>query len=216
MVPTLPASSLLLTKASGGVPHGGGVRIRRGSGDYRRLHDWIAGGMPFGNDNDPKVVSIELTPGERQVDMKSRHQLRVVATFSDGRTADVTGHAKFQSNNEGLGNVDEFGLVTVGEAPGEVAVMANYMGAVGVFQAMIPSANRLASFPKLPEANFIDTWSTRNSRNSTSCPRPEPTTPPSSVGSASTSSAGCRHPRNRGSSSRTRTATDGLGSSTGC
>ena len=157
VVPTLPASSLLLTKASGGVPHGGGVRIRRGSGDYRRLHDWIAGGMPFGNDNDPKVVSIELTPGERQVDMKSRHQLRVVATFSDGRTADVTGHAKFQSNNEGLGNVDEFGLVTVGEAPGEVAVMANYMGAVGVFQAMIPSANRLASFPKLPEANFIDT-----------------------------------------------------------
>ena len=63
----------------------------------------------------------------------------------------------FQSNNEGLGNVDEFGLVTMGEAPGEVAVMANYMGAVGVFQAMIPSANRLASFPKLPEANFIDT-----------------------------------------------------------
>jgi hypothetical protein len=113
--------------------------------------------MPFGEQDDPKVVSIELTPGERQVDMKSRHQLRVVATFSDGRTADVTGHSKFQSNNEGLGSVDEFGLVTIGEAPGEVAVMANYMGAVGVFQAMIPSDRRLASFPRLPEANFIDT-----------------------------------------------------------
>ncbi len=156
VVPTLPATSLLLTKSSGGVPHGGGVRIRRGSGDYRTLYNWIAGGMPFGKNDDPKVVSIELTPRERQVDMKSQHQLRVVATFSDSRTADVTGLAKFQSNNEGLGNVDEFGLVTVGEAPGEVAVMANYMGAVGVFQAMIPSDRRLASFPKLPEANFID------------------------------------------------------------
>jgi len=157
VVPTLPATSLLLTKSSGGVPHGGGVRIRRGSGDYRTLHDWIAQGMPFGSEKDPKVVSIELTPSERQVDMKSRHQLRVVATFSDGRKTDVTGHSKFQSNNEGLGGVDEFGLVSVGEAPGEVAVMANYMGAVGVFQAMIPSDRRLASFPKLPEANFIDT-----------------------------------------------------------
>jgi len=137
VVPTLPATSLLLTKSSGGVPHGGGIRIRRGSGDYRTLHDWIAQGMPFGEQDDPKVVSIELTPGERQVDMKSR--------------------PKFQSNNEGLGSVDEFGLVTIGEAPGEVAVMANYMGAVGVFQAMIPSDRRLASFPKLPEANFIDT-----------------------------------------------------------
>ena len=157
VVPTLPASSLLLTKASGGVPHGGGVRIRRGSGDYRTLYDWIARGMPFGKHTDPKVVSIELTPQERQVGMTSRHQLRVVATFSDGHKTDVTGYAKFQSNNEGLGIVDEFGLVTIAESPGEVAVMASYMGAVGVFQAMIPSARRLDSFPNLPEANFIDT-----------------------------------------------------------
>ena len=157
VVPTLPASSLLLTKASGGVPHGGGIRIRRSSGDYRTLYEWIAQGMPFGEAGDPKVASIKLTPGERQVEMKSQHQLRVVATFSDGRTADVTGHAKFQSNNEGLGTVNEFGLVTIGEAPGEVAVMANYMGAVGIFQAMIPSKSRIADYPRLPEANFIDT-----------------------------------------------------------
>lgn len=156
VVPTVPASSLLLTKVSGGVPHGGGIRIRRGSGDYRTLFDWIAQGAPFGNTADPQVLSIEVTPTERQVDMRSQTQVRVMATFSDGRSTDVTGHAKFQSNNEGLGLVDEFGLVTIGNAPGEVAVMANYMGAVGVFQALIPSDQRIAKYPRLPETNFID------------------------------------------------------------
>ena len=156
VVPTVPASSLLLTKISGGVPHGGGIRIRRGSGDYRTLFDWIAQGAPFGNSEDPQVVSIQVTPAERQVDMKSQTQIRVVATFSDGHFADVTGHAKFQSNNEGLGLVDEFGLVTIGDAPGEVAVMANYMGAVGVFRTLIPSQQRIAKYPRLPETNFVD------------------------------------------------------------
>src|SRR6185369_4474313 len=46
-IPSLPEKSLLLSKASGRVPHGGGVRISRGSGEYRTLHDWIAAGMPF-------------------------------------------------------------------------------------------------------------------------------------------------------------------------
>lgn len=156
VVPTLPATSLLLTKACGDVPHGGGVRIRRGSGDYRILFDWISQGSPYGEATDPRVVSIDVTPGERQVDMKTQHQLRVVATFSDGRTADVTGHTKFQSNNEGMALVDEFGLVTIGEAIGEAAVMANYMGAVGVFRAMIPSDQRIVDYPKFPETNFID------------------------------------------------------------
>jgi len=157
VIPTIPATSLLLTKASGGVPHGGGVRIHRGSGDYRTLRDWIAGGAPFGNADDPKVVSIEITPRERQLDIDARQQLRVVATFSDGQTADVTIHSKFQSNDEGLGTVDQFGLVSIGQAPGEVAMMANYMGAVDVFRTLIPSKQRIAEYPSLPEANFIDT-----------------------------------------------------------
>src|SRR5512140_1761457 len=33
--PIIPEQSLLLGKASGKIPHGGGVRISRGSGEYR-------------------------------------------------------------------------------------------------------------------------------------------------------------------------------------
>ncbi len=153
---TIPEASLLLTKASGGVPHGGGIRLRKGSGDYRTLRDWIIAGAPFGEENASTVAKIEVTPSERQLDMRSQQQLRVLATYTDGRQVDVTAHAKFQSNNEALGNVDEFGLVTAGDSPGEVAVMASYMGAVDVFRSLIPRAEPIENYPDAKEFNFID------------------------------------------------------------
>lgn len=154
--PIIPEQSLLLGKACGKIPHGGGVRISRGSGEYHTLLNWIVAGLPFGDAADPHVVSVEVTPRERQMDVKSQQQLRVVATYSDGRRADVSNHAKYQTNNEGLGSVNEYGLVTAGDVPGEVAIMASYMGAVDVFRTLIPRTERLASYPQFPEKNFID------------------------------------------------------------
>ena len=74
--------------------------------------------------------------------MKDSQQLRVTARYSDGREADVTAHAKFQSNNDGLATVDADGLVTAREVPGEVAIMAAYMGSVDVFRAIVPRPGR--------------------------------------------------------------------------
>ena len=70
--------------------------------------------------------------------MAAGQQLRVIARYSDGREADVTAHARFQSNNEALATVDADGLVTAGETPGDVAVMAAYLDSVDVFRALIP------------------------------------------------------------------------------
>lgn len=156
VVLTLPERSLLLAKASGGIPHGGGIRIFRASDEYRTLHDWIAAGIPFGSADDPHVVSIEVSPRERELESGGTQALAVTATFSDGRKLDVTRHARFQSNNEGLATVDESGLVTAGKVPGEAAVMASYLGQVDVFQTLIPRAERIENYPALPENNFID------------------------------------------------------------
>lgn len=136
--PAAPERSLLLQKAAGLQPHGGGVRIARERPEFRTLHDWIAAGMPRGEPTAPRVVEIVVSPPQRRLAMNDRQQLRVVAKASDGREFDVTRLATFQTNNEGLATVDEAGLVTAGEAPGVVAVMASYLGHVGVFQAMIP------------------------------------------------------------------------------
>src|SRR5947199_6110883 len=63
--PAAADRSLLLLKASGGAPHGGGLRLSPGSTEYATLHDWIAAGLPRGRDDDPKVVAIQIAPRER-------------------------------------------------------------------------------------------------------------------------------------------------------
>jgi uncharacterized protein DUF1553/uncharacterized protein DUF1549 len=158
--PAAPEESLMLKKATGRVPHGGGVRIQRGSPEYRLLCDWIAAGAPEGDPRAPRVASIHLTPRERQLRPGSSQQLRVIARYTDGREIDVTSHAKFQSNREELARVDSFGLVTAGDHPGEAAIMAAYMNEVDVFRALIPraapDAKRPAPRVSPPPQNFID------------------------------------------------------------
>jgi hypothetical protein len=154
--PAAPEHSLLLAKPAGRVPHGGGVRLRRGSAEYETLRGWIAAGLPFGDPADPKVVSIRVEPRQRLLAMRGEQQLRVVARYSDGREADVTPHAKFQSNNDGLAAVSADGLVTAGDSPGDVAVMAGFMNAVDTFRALVPRPGRIDPYPALPENNFID------------------------------------------------------------
>ncbi len=188
--PAAAERSLLLAKASGGAPHGGGVRISHDSLEYATLRDWIAAGLPRGRDDDPKVISIEIAPRERvlaaapvgrisnpsvnpanapssgSAALGSSQQLRVIARYSDGRTADVTPLAKFQTNNDALATVSDAGLVTAGQTPGQVAVMASYLGAVDAFRALIPRAEQTEKGPteKGPtvkpsypaEHNFID------------------------------------------------------------
>jgi hypothetical protein len=154
--PAAPEASLLLAKASGRVPHGGGARIPRTSPDYETLRAWIAAGVPFGGPDDPKVAAVRVEPSERQLAVRGTQQLRVIARYSDGREADVTAHARFQSNNDGLASVSAGGLVSAGEVPGEAAVMAAYMNAVDVFRAVVPRRERVEKWPDLPENNFID------------------------------------------------------------
>jgi hypothetical protein len=155
--PAAPEHSLVLAKASGQVAHGGGVRISRGSAEYETLRGWIAAGVPVGDPADPKVVSIRVEPHERLLAMHGQQQLRVIARYGDGREVDVTPHARFQSNNDGLAGVDARGLVTAGESPGDVAVMAAFMNAVDTFRAVVPRPERIDRYPAVPENNFIDT-----------------------------------------------------------
>ncbi len=154
--PAAPDDSLLLRKASGATPHGGGTRIKAGTKDYGRLREWIAAGTPVGDPNAPKLVSLRVEPLEKVLGTKATQQLRVLAKYSDGREADVTDHARFQVNHEGLASVTATGVVTTAETPGEVTVMAAYMGEVGLFRAIIPRPGSAVSADTLPTFNFID------------------------------------------------------------
>jgi hypothetical protein len=154
--PAAAERSLLLQKVSGLVPHGGGVRIDSGRREFDLIRRWIQSGMPRASDADPVVERLEVSPAERLLKFGEQQPLRVVATYSDGQTEDVTELSQFQSNYEALATVDEHGLVTAGQLPGGVTVMASYLGYVDTFRATIPRAQRPASYPDLAETNFID------------------------------------------------------------
>lgn len=151
-----PEKSLLLRKASGMTPHGGGTLVSPDGPEYRLLKTWIGLGVPFGSEKDPTLVGIQVEPQARQVAMLQNQQLRVTAEWSDGSRRDVTAMATYQVNKDSLASVDKRGHVRIGQVPGTVAVMANYLGAVAVFQAIIPRSETIANYPPVVEKNFID------------------------------------------------------------
>jgi hypothetical protein len=156
IVPSAPEASLFLAKPSGQLPHGGGIRIQAGSNEYDLIRGWIAAGTPMGDPQASKVVAIRVEPKERVMRMKGQQQLRVIARHADGREMDVTGHARYQANQEALASVSAEGLVSVTETPGEVAIMASYMNCVDIFRAIVPRSGATAKYPAFPENNFID------------------------------------------------------------
>ncbi|MFO1092393.1 MAG: DUF1549 and DUF1553 domain-containing protein [Planctomycetaceae bacterium] len=154
--PNSPERSLLLTKASGRLPHGGGMRIAPDSPEYDTLKTWIAAGAPFGQSSDPQVVELRVEPLERALAMRSTQRLRVTAVYSDGEEIDVTHLSRFQSNNAVVCSVDVHGLCTAGESPGDAAVMAGYLGFVRVFRALVPREGEASPSP--PAHNFVDEY----------------------------------------------------------
>ncbi len=156
VVPAIPDQSLLLLKMSGGSPHGGGVRIPRGSDEYRLLRDWIALGMPAGREDAPRVTSLRIEPTEKVLAARSTQPLKVMAIYSDGHEVDVTRHARFQTNREAIATVDESGLVTTQDVAGDVAIMAAYSETTAVFTALVPRTEAMKE-EKPPHPNPLPT-----------------------------------------------------------
>lgn len=150
-----PEQSLLLRKACGQMPHGGGVRFNADSYAYRTLRDWIAAGAPVGSGEDATVVGLEVWPAERELTAGGQQQLLATAIYSDGARRDVTAQAEYSSNVEPIAGVDEAGLIQATEVPGEAAIMVRYMGEVAVSRVIRPLATN-AEFPATPSNNFID------------------------------------------------------------
>ncbi len=152
--PAAPTESLLLKKAIGRSPHGGGKRMEDDSYEYRMLVRWIEQGMPFGSDSDPEVVGIRCYPDARVMSPSAEQQIAVIATYSDGSTEDVTRMALYEANDTEMADCSETGLVTTLDLAGEVAIMARYQGQVATFRATIPLG---ADTTEMPEpVNLVD------------------------------------------------------------
>jgi hypothetical protein len=154
LFPAAPANSLLLRKASGGVPHRGGVRIEPDSAEYRILLDWIEQGAYYDSPTAAQLLSIEVQPARGSLTPGGTQQLRALAKYADGTQRDVTGMALFESNDTAMADVSSSGLVTAANLPGRVAIMVRYQAQTAVFSAAVPLGAAIPTLP--PEKNFID------------------------------------------------------------
>ena len=180
------SGSLLIRKAVGSVPHGGGRRIEVGSEPYRLLLSWIESSAPASSPEVPHVVKLHVSPkervlrsstqtrsvseGDQQADAggrapsltrrvreeNSQQQLAVIAEYSDGSQRDVTRQADYSSNLDVVAAVTPDGLVKTTGQSGEAAIMTRYMGQVAVFLALVPHGEPLKEIANFTPKSEID------------------------------------------------------------
>jgi hypothetical protein len=149
-----PGQSILLLKPSLTMEHGGGERFPVNSRPFLLLKRWLEDGAPEPGAKDPVVTGLSVWPTRRVMTPGEQQQLAVRATWSDGRTEDVTANAQFDALNDAVAAVTPDGLVTA-RGRGESHVMIRFGGQATVMQATLPYAGR-PTLMTPPRFNFID------------------------------------------------------------
>jgi hypothetical protein len=149
-----PARSLLLRKASGQLPHGGGVRLDASSEGYAVLRDWVRQGAKNDLASAPKLVAFEVQPAKESIPRQGRRQVQALARYSDGSVRDVTSQALYEPNDRAMAEVTDKGQVQILDIAGNVAVMVRFQGRVAVCSITVPQGSPVDSLP--PANNFVD------------------------------------------------------------
>ena len=153
-----PGASLLLTKATAAVAHGGGERFKVNSPEYRLVARWIAEGASWDGAVTPALTGVEVEPRERVLRPGGEQQLLVTAVYADGSRRDVTGLSQFHSDETSIADVDESGRLKATTLMGEAAIMTRFMGQVAVARVTLPQKGSLPAnaYAAYPRQNFID------------------------------------------------------------
>ena len=115
-----PSNSLILSKPTQQIPHGGGRRFDAQDIAFKMLHQWIQDGAPYFRDEPKELTHLELVPKDGGY--------KVLATFQrSGRSIqyEVTQMALIKSTNDLVASVDDDGRVTP-RGPGETWILARY------------------------------------------------------------------------------------------
>jgi mono/diheme cytochrome c family protein len=150
-----PDDSLMLLKCTGAVPHVGGQLTTPGEAYYETLRSWIADGAKLDPES-AKVKTIAIGPknpiAQREGD---KQQFRVVATYADGSTRDVTREAFVESGNTEVATVGKGGLMTAIRR-GEAAVLARYEGAYAATTLTVMGKRDGFAWEQPPSYNRVD------------------------------------------------------------
>jgi hypothetical protein len=150
-----PDQSLMLLKATGSIPHVGGVRTDVDHPYYGLVRDWISQGVKL-DLKAPRVTKIEVLPVNPVVPRPGmKQQVTVMATFADGLVRDVTREAFIESGNIEVIEANTTGVLTTlrrGEAP----VLVRYEGAYAATTIVCMGDRSGFAWQERPQHNYID------------------------------------------------------------
>jgi len=132
-----PEQSLILRKPTLQVKHGGGRVLEKGSPEYQTVLGWLRAGAPAIDEHDPTLTGLTALPGDRLYHPGDQQRVLIRASFSDGRTQDVTARAIFRSNDIAVARVTGDGEITALN-PGATAIQAKYMDRLAVLRVTVP------------------------------------------------------------------------------
>ncbi|GAA5126709.1 PSD1 domain-containing protein [Luteolibacter yonseiensis] len=153
----VPEESLLVTKASGAVPHTGGNLIKKDSAFYKTLVDWIRDGAEYDAGEIPQPTGIEVRP--KQVVLTGqdvRIPFSVRATYSDGTDRDVTTLSTFSTSNDNSVSIGAREGIAASKNRGEAFLLARFHTFTEGSQAIVVPADLKYTRPEFPAANYID------------------------------------------------------------
>jgi hypothetical protein len=150
-----PDDSLMLLKTTSAVPHVGGQVIQPGEPYYEIIRRWVADGVKL-DLNTPRVTKIDVLPQNPVVQLiGAKQQLRVLATYADGRVRDVTREAFVESGNTEVAAAERGGLLKSlrrGEAP----MLVRYEGAYAATTLTVMGDRTGFAWQEPPANNKLD------------------------------------------------------------
>ncbi|CAN5441577.1 hypothetical protein BH11PLA2_BH11PLA2_24430 [soil metagenome] len=147
--------SLMLMKPAGSVPHVGGVVWAPGDAGYELTKKWIEQGVKLDLDT-TRVKGIELLPANPTIQaIGSKQQFKVIATYGEGSTRDVTAQAFVDSSNTDIATVDKAALMT-SVRRGEATMMARYEGSYAASTVVVMGDRTGFEWKPQPSFNAID------------------------------------------------------------
>jgi hypothetical protein len=154
--PHRPDDSLLLLKATGKVPHEGGVRFSERTTEYAVLRTWVAAGCPPEPPGGPKLTRLTVTPANKiLLDPADRFAVTATAHFSDGTTRDVTGLTATEFTTPGVAKIAPSGEV-VREQTGETVLLVRYLGHVAPVRVVFLPDRPVPDMGTIPATTDID------------------------------------------------------------